>query len=140
MNRRASCACGDVKVTVKGEPQICWACHCDDCQRATGSIALFAAMYLEEDIVSIEGSTTTFDNFPKYPGAEKYFCKTCGTTVHWINPVASPGMHMIAPGCFEDPNFLGPQMVFQTQYRPEWCPEFKSVTQSFEGFLGDEGT
>jgi hypothetical protein len=131
-NRVASCGCGQVRITVEGDPQNCWVCHCDYCQRATGSIGQLAAVYREEDVVSVEGETTTYGDFPKYPGAEKYFCSRCGTGVHWINPAALPGMHMVAIGCFADPDFPGPRTAAQTQYRHSWCPPFASIVESFE--------
>ena len=86
MNREAQCACGHLKVVVSGDPEMSYACHCDYCQKATGSIAAFGAVYLEERFISIEGEAAEFKDFPKWPGAIKYFCKNCGTTVHWINP------------------------------------------------------
>lgn len=134
MNRMATCACGSVRVSVKGDPQICWVCHCDHCQRMTGSIGLFAAVFREEDVTAIEGETTTHPaNQEKWPGAERYFCSRCGTSVHWVNPAAFPGMRLIAIGCFSDPEFPGPKMAMQTKYRHEWCGEFEGA-ESFEGY------
>ena len=96
VERAASCGCGALRITVNGDPQDCWVCHCDYCQRATGSIGQLAVVYREEDVVSLAGEASTYGDFPKYPGAEKYFCKRCGAGVHWINPAALPGMHMVA--------------------------------------------
>ena len=138
MERVARCGCGNVQITVKNEPQDCWVCHCDYCQRSTGTIGVFAAVFLEEDVVSIEGNTTKFDDLPKWPGAERHFCSTCGTTVHWINPGSLPGKRLIAAGCFADPDFSipalpGPTRSMQTQHRPDWCGDF-SGAQSFKAY------
>lgn len=129
MERKAECGCGNVKVIVKGDPQTCFACHCDYCQKASGSIGTFGAVYREENFVSSEGEVTKFDDLPKWPGSEKYFCSKCGTTVHWKNPAAFPGMHMVAIGCFSDPGFPGPQVTVQTQYRHKWCPGFAGAVE-----------
>ena len=99
---------------------------------STGSIGQLAAVYREEDVLSIEGDASSYGDFPKYPGAEKYFCKRCGTGVHWINPAALPGMHMVAIGCFADPDFPGPSVAAQNQYRHKWCLPFASVVESYE--------
>jgi len=91
----------------------------------SGSIGLFAAVFREEDIESIEGQTTIYPaNQEKWPGAEKHFCSKCGTSIHWCNPTIFPGMRMIAIGCFSDPKFPGPKVVMQTQYRYDWCGAF----------------
>lgn len=133
--REASCCCGKLKVVVAGDPQTIFACHCDYCQRATGSVAVFGAVYREEDIVSAEGDTTVFDDIPKWSGAERYFCSSCGNTVHWINPAAFPGMHMVAVGCFADPEFPAPAVTVQTQYRQAWCQGFTG-SEEHEAFPG----
>ncbi len=134
MSRVAACGCGAVRVSVEGDPQICWVCHCDHCQRLSGSIGLFAAVFRDEDVTAIEGQTTTHArNQEKWPGSERYFCSKCGTSVHWINPAAFPGMRLIATGCFSDPDFPGPSLAMQTRYRPRWCGDFEG-SNSFEGY------
>jgi hypothetical protein len=133
MERKAHCGCGNVTVTVSGDPQTSFACHCDACQKATGSIANFGVVFREEDFISIEGETTVYGDFPKWPGAEKYFCSKCGTTVHWVNPAAFPGMRLVSLGCFADPSFPAPEVEVQTQYRHLWCKDFVGA-QTYEAF------
>lgn len=128
MERKAQCGCGNLKLVVSGDPQMSFACHCDYCQQASGSIAVFGAVYREEDFISFEGDVSVFSDFPKWPGAEKSFCPKCGTTVHWINPAAFPGMRMVAIGCFADPLFPAPELQVQTQYRHAWCGDFDGAT------------
>lgn len=130
MNREAQCGCGNLKVVVSGDPQMSYACHCDYCQKSTGSIASFAAVYQEEDFVSIEGEASEFSNFPNWPGAKKHFCSNCGTTVHWINPNAMPGMRMVSIGCFADPTFPNLTVQVQTKYRHAWCGDFLGAAVS----------
>jgi len=134
MERQATCGCGNVKVVVKGEPQTCFACHCDFCQKLSGSIASFGAVYKVEDFVSFEGEVSVYDDLPKWPGAARSFCTKCGTTVHWVNPAALPGMRMVSIGCFADPAFPGPEMQVQTKYRHAWCGDFEGaiVNRNFE--------
>ena len=129
MERAAQCACKNVTVVVTGDPQMCFACHCDYCQRATGSIGTFGAVFQEQDVKTLDGETIINDDFPNWPGLEKHFCAKCGTTVHWINPTVFPGMRMVAVGCFADPDFPGPDMVVQTQYRHKWCGSFDGATE-----------
>tara|TARA_B110000444_G_C18707046_1_gene531829 strand:- start:190 stop:606 length:417 start_codon:yes stop_codon:yes gene_type:complete len=127
VTREARCGCGNLKVVVVGDPVRSYACHCDYCQKASGSIAAFGAVYREEDFLSFVGAETIFDDIPKWPGAKKHFCSKCGTTVHWVNPVAFPGMRMVSIGCFADPHFPGPAAQVQTQYRHAWCGDFRGA-------------
>ena len=133
MERVASCGCGDVKVTVNGEPEDCWVCHY--CQRTTGSIGIFASVFLEENVVSTTGELSRFDDLPKWPGAARYFCSRCGTTVYWVNPSSFPDRRLISVGCFGDSTFPGPSRAMQTQYRPSWCGDFEGA-QSYTAYPG----
>lgn len=47
---RGSCLCGAVKYTVSGDPKNSVLCHCDSCQKVTGSV--FMANYIYEKDVS----------------------------------------------------------------------------------------
>lgn len=137
--RTATCGCGNIRITVKGEPELCWACHCDYCQRLNGSLGTFASVFADEQITAIEGNPSVFDDFPNWPGTERYFCPVCSTTVHWINPKAFPDKRLVAIGCFADKDFPGPTMTAQTQYRHKWCQGFVGA-QEFEAFPPDQGT
>ena len=130
MERTAQCGCGQLKVVVSGDPQVTYACHCDYCQKATGSIAAFGAVFREEDFIAFEGDTSEFGDFSDWPGANKTFCPNCGTTVHWVNPMAFPGMRLVAIGCFSDPEFPAPQLQVQTKYRHSWCGDFEGAAVS----------
>ena len=134
MERTAECACGDISITLAAEPELCFACHCDYCQKLTGSLAITGAAFREEDVVSKRGAPTEFDpELPDWPDARRYFCPRCGSTVHWINPTAFPGMRLVSIGCFADPNFPSPAFVNQTQSRHAGCPPLETA-HSFERY------
>ena len=138
-DRTATCGCGNVRIEVKGEPEFCWVCHCDYCQKLSGSIGTFAAVFANDQIVSSEGETSVFDDLPDWPGFERYFCPNCGTAVHWINPTAFPDKRLISIGCFSDKDFPGPAMTLQTQYRHNWVQSFIGAAE-FEAFPPEQGT
>lgn len=125
--RIASCGCGNIKVVVKGDPEHCFACHCDYCQRLSGSLGTFAAVFSDEQVESIEGEASVYSDFPKWPGTERFFCGNCGTAVHWTNPTSFPGKHLVAIGCFADKDFPGPTASFHTRYRHDWLHGFESA-------------
>lgn len=134
MKRTATCGCKNVQVVVQGDPVRVFACHCDYCQRLTGSVASVSAIFKEENVLSVSGKTEIYEP-PKWPGAKIHFCSVCFSRVHWVNPGAFPGMHLFPVGCFGDTNFPAPSVVTQTKYRPSWCPEFTGADH-FDGYSG----
>ena len=138
MEHKAECACKRVSITLSGEPDLCFACHCDYCQRLTGSVAVTAALFKKDNVVSVDGDYSIFDpGREEWPGLKRYFCPNCASTVHWVNPKAFPDMCMVSIGCFSDPAFKGPDFVVQTQYRHQWCAAF-DAPQSFEKYPSAE--
>lgn len=93
---------------------------------------MFGAAFHENDIESIEGETIEAASSSKWPEVQKWFCKKCGTTVHWVNPTYMPGMRMVSIGCFADPEFPAPSVAVYTKYRHDWCGTFPGATD-FEG-------
>jgi len=57
--RTASCTCGELRVEVTGEPIRVSVCHCDECQRRTGSVFGVQARFPRE-AVQIKGQGTEF--------------------------------------------------------------------------------
>jgi hypothetical protein len=59
--RTARCACGRVALTVEGEPQLVYVCHCEFCQRRSGNVFIASAQFVEEQMVAITGDTTRYN-------------------------------------------------------------------------------
>ena len=57
--RRASCSCGQLQLTIEGEPSRIAMCHCLECQRRTGAVISNQARFrLEQESLSVAGKTT----------------------------------------------------------------------------------
>ena len=137
MQYKAECACKRVSIELSEEPEMVFACHCDYCQRLTGSVGLTAAIYPQESVLAIQGSFVEFDpELEKWPGCKRYFCGHCGTTLHWVNPEPFPGKRMVSLGCFPELTVSELDIAVNTKYRPEWCEPFKAKCE-FEGFPED---
>ncbi len=87
--RMAQCACGRVEITVGNEPVRVVICHCDFCQKCTGSAFSVRAFFAEEQIVEISGETKIYngleiDGVAAIGGysIHYHFCATCGSTVY----------------------------------------------------------
>jgi hypothetical protein len=80
-----SCACGAVTVRLTASPLTQFYCHCDDCQRATGSPYIGVAVF-SANAVSLQGETDvwTLRTMPRRR------CHTCG-----IQMIGEPGDDMI---------------------------------------------
>jgi len=131
MERIATCACGKVSIVAEGDPVRIFICHCDHCQKRTGSVMAEACWYKHSQIKKIDGETQTYSS-PRNPAVKYEFCRTCGSTVHWTNE-SFPAIRGIAVGCFADKKFPKPDMELQTQYRHAWVSPIDSVP-SFDEF------
>ena len=131
--RIARCCCGDLSLTLQGEPERVIRCHCHYCQRRTGSVFQVSAWFFEDQIVSRTGSPRIFNDTDNNPSVTDYsFCGRCGSTVYWtLRPY--PGLYSIAVGCFEDANFPAPTFEHNWKFRHTWVPglEFADRYEKF---------
>ena len=101
--RTASCCCGELTMTVSGEPERVIACHCGYCQRRTGNVFQVSSWYLEEQIQSRTGEGQIYKG-PDNPGIDYTFCTRCGSTVYWEFSglkavVGGPMIGLAVPAC-----------------------------------------
>jgi hypothetical protein len=146
--RTAECACGRFKMTVEGEPLNVVVCHCDFCQKRTGSVFQVHGQFFEEQVVARSGETKRFNGFevdgvPGHPGVPAgytyHFCSTCGSTVYWsykttsdITGGVTPGGREfvgVAVGNFVDPGFPLPTLEMNTTFRHHWVPPIPGIAQ-----------
>jgi len=119
MDRNATCACGQLRVTCRGEPRLVSLCHCLDCQKRTGSTYGIAAFFTR-DQVTAEGRTSTYTR-PSDSGFDVTFrfCPTCGSSVYW-EPARMPELIAVAAGAFADPSFPVPTQSVWNERRHPW--------------------
>ena len=48
--RRAACNCGQLQLTIEGEPARISMCHCLECQRRTGAVSSNQARFRREQV------------------------------------------------------------------------------------------
>ena len=105
-------------------------CHCNLCQKMTGSAFSIQARFPREQ-VTIEGKSTTW----KFPvegappvtyrnctseGGTFHFCPVCGSTMYYEANKA-PGMIGVKVGCFSDPTFPPPNISGFEEYQFPWA-------------------
>lgn len=118
--RTASCSCGQLSVTTRGEPWRVSICHCLACQRRTGSVFGAQARFPRDAVeikgesrqwvrVSDDGSKVTFN-----------FCPTCGSTVHYAVEGYDEESIAIAVGSFAEPDFPAPTFSVYEERMHRW--------------------
>ena len=138
MPRTAECACGRVQVTVENEPVAIVTCHCDFCQKRTGSVLQVSAVFPSTQGVTITGDTNIYNGLEvngvgtsNGDEVKYHFCPTCGSTVYWTfegRPVL-----VVAVGNFADSDFPAPTAELHALFRHRWLQPVEGAEQ-FEGF------
>ena len=129
--RHGGCTCGQLKVTVEGDPVRISVCHCLDCQRRTGSVFGTQARYPRKQ-VRIEGTDTAFTRRADSGNTvTSHFCPVCGSTVYWELTVA-PEVLAVAVGAFADPDFPSPRFSVYERRRHGWALPSKLAVEHLD--------
>ena len=119
MSRTAHCCCGALRAEVSGDPSLVVACHCEQCQRRTGT-AFGVSAYFPADQVRLAGPSKVFSRESQAGRkVEMHFCPECGTTVFW-EAAFMPGHVGIAVGAFSDPAFPPPTISAWERSKQPW--------------------
>jgi hypothetical protein len=127
MTRRfASCSCGQLRLTVEGEPVRISICHCLACQRRTGSVFGVQARWPAEQ-VRIEGGYTEYVRISDEGEARTFsFCPECGATLFY-KTAAAPELIAVPIGAFADPSFPPPRVYVYESRRHPWVELPESI-------------
>ena len=119
MDLEGGCACGRVRYRLTAPPLIVHACHCRDCQQASGA-AFITAMAVPAAKVTITGQ-------PKYHSVKgesgntmsRGFCSECGSLLFARNSgrADAMGIHL---ACLDDPSRHQPTMDIWTSSAQQW--------------------
>ncbi|REG86955.1 GFA family protein [Marinomonas pollencensis] len=85
MNKRdetqfGGCHCGAIRYQLDGKPVYVSFCHCEDCRRSTGALAVVYAVYLPDQVQFIKGQRKSYQSSP---GVIRTFCSGCGTSLSY---------------------------------------------------------
>ncbi len=117
--RHASCSCGQLHLTIEGEPARVSMCHCLECQRRTGAVISNQARF-KADQVTVAGKAMTWQRKAESGSIVSFnFCPVCGSTVYWQSESFS-GVIVVAVGAFADPAFPAPGIAVWEQTRHPW--------------------
>ncbi|OIQ41402.1 MAG: hypothetical protein BM563_01445 [Bacteroidetes bacterium MedPE-SWsnd-G1] len=136
--RIARCNCGQLEVTIVGpDPERISLCHCNLCQRQSGSAFAIQARFPKEQ-VTVKGEATSW-RFPikgadpvdftncAEDGAEFHFCATCGSTVYYTSDLDDSRIG-IKIGTLTEPDFPAPKITGHIKYRHPWTENIESLS------------
>lgn len=109
------CLCGNVTYDCDGDPALTAICHCEDCQRQTGT-SFSVVVGVQSDALRIDGdSLSTYKTVGEETGneRERKFCSSCGSPIVTV-AADMPGLVFIKAGTLDDRSWLEPQMEV-------WC-------------------
>ena len=80
------CLCGAQVFEVTGEPRDIINCHCNFCQRATGSAYLVETIFEKANFRQVQGTPSVYKHRSEGSGKLIYihFCGSCGTKTHML--------------------------------------------------------
>ncbi len=139
MKRTARCHCGDLVVETDADPDLVVMCHCELCQRRTGTSYNLGAWF-EKHQLHVTGETKQYTRTGD-TNLEAFFtfCPRCGTSVFWEVPAMRPGKLAVAVGCFADPNFPPPTLSLYGKRKHCWLTLPEGMTSYIEGWGSERG-
>lgn len=121
MSRVAACHCGAVTVTVADGVPLAMVnmCHCQACQRRTGS-PFGMIVWVPEAAATISGEIRSYTR-PTDEGRQftSHFCVICGSSIAF-HAEKNPGLLGIAAGAFADPGLTPPLASVWEAHRHPW--------------------
>ena len=118
--REGSCQCGAIRYRLSGDPLSLYVCHCNECQRHTGSAFVLSMIVWRRDIAVLQGEPHAYAlTMPDERRKNGRFCPICGTRL-WGEPAAFPDVVVLRPGTLDDTNWLEPVAHIWTSSKQPW--------------------
>jgi hypothetical protein len=115
------CLCGQVRYSANVDPDWIGVCHCQDCQKQTGS-AFSVLVGIPKSAISIQGQLKTFQNKGESgQPVERSFCPECGSPIVFEAAVI-PNLTFIHAGTLDDTSWLDPKVHVYCDSKEPWTP------------------
>lgn len=114
------CACGAVRYRLASAPMFVHCCHCQDCQRQTGSAFVLNAL-IETDRIALLAGGPEPTAVPTDSGSphDIYRCPACKTAV-WSDYGRRPRLRFVRIGTLDDPSARRPDVHIYTRSKLPW--------------------
>jgi hypothetical protein len=130
MHRTATCSCGQLSITLKGDPFRIHCCNCMECRKTTGSAFSTVAVWNDENVVSISGDYKAYTRSSESGRKVTWhFCPTCaGIVFHYAE--LFPGKIGVPIGGFGDMEFPRPAIAIWCRSKFSWLNFVNDISQS----------
>lgn len=115
------CVCNTIRYRLLTSPLFCFACHCPDCQRMTGS-AFGLFLNIEANYITvISPKIPVRRQVTKRPGliSRHVVCPACETEL-WSNNTLGPAIIDLRVGTLDFPSLMEPDLHSFTESKLEW--------------------
>ena len=124
---KGSCLCGAVGLTANLPSKWSAHCHCSMCRKAHGA-GYVTWVGFEQDQVSITKGTDQLAWHHSSPGAQRGFCRQCGSSMFFRSERWADELH-IALGCIDDEMDRKPQANVFFDRHVDWMPIDETLKQ-----------
>jgi len=122
-----SCLCGAIGFSATLPSKWCAHCHCSMCRKSHGAGYVTWAGF-EADRVEITRGGEQLKWFDSSPGAQRGFCKACGSSLFFRSERWAGELH-IALGCVDDEIDRAPQANVFFDTHVDWMPVDATLKQ-----------
>ena len=116
---QGGCACGKVRYELLASPIRVHCCHCDDCQRHTGSAFVLNAIIETSQLRIISGDLEAVSVPRTYAPHDIYRCRKCKTAL-WSDYGRRPQIRFVRVGTLDEPRALRPDIHIYTACKVPW--------------------
>jgi hypothetical protein len=126
------CACGSIRYELLAQPMFVNCCHCDDCQRLTGSAFVINAIIEAQRIKLTRGKPVAVPVPREHGPHDIYRCGKCQTAL-WSDYGHRPNLRFVRVGTLDDAGALQPDAHIFTRWKVKWL-KLPKTTPSFRDY------
>ena len=120
MERVATCFCGQLSVTMEGEPQMHGLCHCRQCQKMSGGAFTYSSYWPRSAVKNLSGKFAVYRKVSESGRwIDLHFCPTCAGKVYWYLEF-NPNVIGLPIGAFEGAMFPPPVYSLWHDSKHKW--------------------
>lgn len=114
-----SCHCGKTKLSFAAEPELTFICHCNDCQKTTGS-PFSVELMVSSDTFRSDGELSTYTvTGDSGKQVHRRACLHCNSGL-FLECDADPGYIFVKAGALLDSSWVEPEMHIYTAAKQPW--------------------
>jgi hypothetical protein len=115
------CLCGQVRYSANADPGYVFVCHCERCQKQTGT-AFAILVGIQKSAILIQGRLKTFHGKgDSSQPVDRSFCPECGSPIVFEAAVF-PSSAFIYAGTLDDTSWLDPKVHVYCDSKERWTP------------------